>query len=159
MYEYTLSEMMAREKINLRAKDLGLKVDAVCDDAKVSRGTISRWTGDYEHIELGGARRVAEILEVTVNWLFDDEQGYPPPADEERPRMDARIRGLERILPPDMTREDVIRAVLEYELRRHAAVPAAGTTEVSVDPKAKQVAADLQRRSAGPAGPRATGSD
>lgn len=165
MHKYRLSDVNAREKINLRARELNVKVDELASYAHISRSTISRWTGGYNGVRLGKAILVAERLLVSLEWLFDDKQGYPPPPSAVRQSGDIRLLGLDRILPPSMTREEILEAIWDYQKARvrqgrPAEQPggARPATEEAVTRQLREDLSRLQKPGEAPGQQRSTGS-
>lgn len=133
--------MKAGRKISLRCNDMRLKVKDVAKNASVTVQTVNRWRGRYDGISLGPARKIAEQLEVSLDWLFDDKQDYPPPASAERPKPDPRFANLEKAAG-DLTQQQIVEAILEYRLKQaRAGTPTpdrpGGATEQSQYDQAK----------------------
>ncbi|MHC5541060.1 helix-turn-helix domain-containing protein [Singulisphaera rosea] len=66
------------DKILSQAEWLGLDQAEVESLAKLPKGRISKWKSDQGEPSARQAFRIAQVLGVTVDWLVDDTETFPP---------------------------------------------------------------------------------
>jgi len=104
--------MKVADKIERLLLERKMSGSALARAAGVSPDVISslRRVDGYQP-GVGAAIRVARALGVSVEWLFDDDQDWPPP---EGPQADPRLEKIREHLPPAMTAEQIIEAIGRY---------------------------------------------
>ena len=78
------------EKIKHLRVERRLKLEDLANSADTNVSTISRLENGKRDVYASVLVRIASALEVSLDWLVDEDQGYPPPEKVERKRERSR---------------------------------------------------------------------
>ena len=77
--------MTLAEKIQRVAREKGLELKRVAEKAGIPYNTLRGYTAQGNIPSAPNGIALAKALDVGIEWLFDDSQGWPPPGYHEPP--------------------------------------------------------------------------
>lgn len=95
--------MEFREKLRKAMKSQRYSQQAIADLVDISQSMVSGWLRGVYAPDIYQAKRLADALGCSLDYLLDDAQGYPPP-----PVNQAEARAVELVRSHGLTTDEVI---------------------------------------------------
>jgi transcriptional regulator with XRE-family HTH domain len=150
---YKVEGMKFSEKLRQLMEERRWELSDLALACKRSYNTIHNWVERDSVPKLIVATQLAKDLGVAIDWLCDPDRTDRPAPTFGSPQVmepiDPRFEGLERQIPPDITRDQIVDAVLAYwqEHRPRADTGGERATPAELgDLAAKQVRSSGQRQ-------------
>ena len=87
--------MDVSKKIKLVRVEQGLSSGELADKAGIHINTLSRIeNGANNNTSADTLYKIAEALDISFDWLMDEDQGYPPPERVEKKREKSKRQGV-----------------------------------------------------------------